>query len=532
MTTLTIKQITDQYNSRDAQAILRNVVIQLTHEDDWAEIIATAKTSQLVNTDHPDSRKMRSVSRSQILDRMNVKALSLLVTWLSDEGDHLPWSQHVISGLGGVVMNGRMAVSEWPFRAYQTDDVNWGEVANHAFEVADPENGTEAAVAEGDSDTPSYSVSDDIATAANVLLRVATGGAMDDLQSLLNEVVSLRNKAAQPAVVAVPAAVQSSGDIPAGTGFYVNAQRVFGVTHELLDFDITTYEWDGNNPLVPAKNDDYCFDASILADALWALESKSNAWLTGHTGTGKSTFVSQICAYTGRMLARVNMDSGIERPDFVGSVEVTTDDDGVQVTRFKDGVLPKAMQMPCVLLLDEYDAVRPDISYVMQPVLEGEPLRLLEDGGRMVYPHPDFRIMATANTVGSGDSSGMYASAVKVQSRASINRFNTFIKVGYLPVCDEMKIVKKYAPNMSPEAGKMIENFVTYYRQGFLDGVIATPISPRNTITIGKYVNAFERRIGAVDAVKRALEMNVMLTIDEADAIAVKGIMDRTTAGE
>jgi hypothetical protein len=118
---------------------------------------------------------------------------------------------------------------------------------------------------------------------------------------------------------------------------------------------------------------------------------------------------------------------------------------------------------------------------------------------------------------------------VKVQSRASINRFSGFIKVDYLPVADEMQIVRKYAPSVSDNAMALIENFVFHYRRGFLDGTIATPISPRNTVTIGKYVDSFERRIGSADAVKRALEMNVMMTVDEGDMIAVKGIMDRIT---
>jgi len=357
------------------------------------------------------------------------------------------------------------------------------------------------------------------------LLRVATNGEMDDLQGLLNEVVSLRNKPVQ-AIVA-PAKVEASGDIPEGTPRRVNAQVVFGHRSELLDMDITVYDWEYDNPLVPAKDHNYIFNISNLADALWAIETKNNAWLTGHTGTGKTTFIAQVCAYTGRMMMRANMDSAIERPDFVGAMSVTTDDDGNQITQFVDGFLPKAMQLPVVMLLDEYDAIRADISYVMQPVLEGGALRLLEDGGRMVHPHPDFHIMATANTVGTGDSSGLYASAVKVQSRASINRFPVFIKVDYLSSVEEMALVKKFAPQLSSSAYNMLCDFVTHYRAGFADGTIATPISPRNTITIGKYVADFEGRLGTNVAVKRALEMNVMNTIDEGDSIAVTGIMDR-----
>jgi cobaltochelatase CobS len=357
---------------------------------------------------------------------------------------------------------------------------------------------------------------------------VATNGEMSDLQALLNEVVDLRNKPAQ--TIVAHAKVEASGDIPEGAPRRVNAQVVFGLKDKLLDMEITVYDWDGINPLVPAKDANYIFNVSNLADALWAIETKNNAWLTGHTGTGKTTFIGAVCAYTGRMMMRANMDSAIERPDFVGAMSVTVDGDGNQITKFVDGFLPKAMQLPVVMLLDEYDAIRADISYVMQPVLEGGSLRLMEDGGRMVHPHPDFHIMATANTVGTGDSSGLYASAVKVQSRASINRFPVFIKVDYLGVADEMALVKKFAPTLSKEAAGLISFFLETYRTGFADGTIATPISPRNTITIGKYVADFEGRLGMNQAVKRALEMNVMKTIDEGDCIAVTGIMDRITA--
>ena len=179
------------------------------------------------------------------------------------------------------------------------------------------------------------------------------------------------------------------------------------------------------------------------------------------------------------------------------------------------------------LLLDELDAVRPDIAYVLQPVLEGGALRLLEDGGRLVHPHMDFHICATGNSTGQGDSSGMYAAAVKVQSRAMVNRFSTHIRIDYLPIADEMRLVRNAAPSLSDQGEEYIKDFVLNYRQGFLDGTIVTPISPRNTTTIGKYVASLEDRIGTLPAVKKALHMNVMLTIDEADAIAVTGIMDR-----
>ena len=523
----TVQELMDAHNARDTQRILRDYIIQETRyfQDEWEAVVEAAKNSTRVNHDHPNSRKMRSVSQSQILDRMNVHALAHLIRMMNaaDYSNALHHFKCVFED------DNLEDITYWPFAVHydvldKLDDVF---ISRDADDVTPDTDGEAEAEPEAEP-SGAYNVQDDIASAANVLLRAATNGEMDDLQALLDEVVQLRKK---PDYAPLPQ-VQASGAIPFGAPIRKNAQEVFGITDTLLDFDINTYEWDGDNPLVPRKDDNYIFNVDNLHDVLWARENGENAWLTGHTGTGKSTFVAQVCAYTGYMMVRVNMDSAIERPDFVGSMAVMTDDDGNTVTRFKDGILPKAMQQPCVLLLDEIDAVRADIAYVMQPVLEGQPLRLLEDGGRVVHPHPDFHIVATANTTGVGDSTGMYASAVKVQSRALINRFSTFVYVQYLALEQEMQLVRNAAPNISDEAMALIQDFVSHYRLGFQDGTIATPISPRNTTTIGKYVSNIEGRVGAEDAVRRALNMNVMLTVDEGDAIAVTGIMDRITSDD
>ncbi len=515
---LNVQSILDDYNARDAQKILRTYIVNETHrfEDAWTCIVEVALKSVLVNGDHPNSRAMKSVSKSQILDRMNVPSLAMLINYMNQ----MSYDEALLLFANEFVNNDPDCITNWPF-VDEIEDLGTIYVSRQdgAEIEAVEEEGDEAEVA------GAYDVTPDIAAAANVLLRAATGGEMEDLQALLDEVVTLRKK---PDAIALPA-IEASGEIPFGAPVRKNANEVFGIQHPLLNFEINTYEWSGVNPLVPTKDEDYIFNVDNLHDVLWALENGENSWLTGQTGTGKSTLIAQVCAFTGYMMIRANMDSAIERPDFVGSMAVMTDADGNTVTQFKDGILPKAMQQPCVLLLDEIDAVRADIAYVLQPVLEGQPLRMLEDGGRVVHPHMDFHIVATANTTGSGDSSGMYASAVKVQSRALINRFSTFVDVKYLNIADEMKLVRVAAPSLSDDAAAMIEEFVGVYRMGFLDGTIATPISPRNTKVIGKYVANLEGRIGCNDAVRRALQMNVMLTVDEGDAIAVTGIMDRIT---
>lgn len=535
MSNLTIKRIAETHNAREAQKVLRGVIQHRLPYDhyEWKPVVDACKKSMAVNQDHDNSRSMKSVSPSQILDRMNLGGLTFLIMYFNSMSTEEATLVLAADFTHKDSLEKLDEITTWPFtqdlsdldELYETDlEKDLMEIGGCAVE-AEPEEEQEVEVEpEVEADTSdTYSVPDAIASAANVLLEAATGGDESDLQALLDEVVTLRKK---PDYAAMPE-VDATGEIPFGAPIRKNVQDVFGIKDKMIDFDINVYEWAGTNPFVPVVDENYIFNVDALHDCLWARNNKENAWLSGHTGTGKSTFIEQVCARTGYMLVRVNMDSGIERDTFVGVMGLEADENGNNISKFVDGILPKAMQMPCVLLLDELDAVRPDIAYVLQPVLEGGSLRLLEDGGRIVHPHMDFHICATGNSTGQGDSSGMYAAAVKVQSRALVNRFATHIRIDYLPITDEMRLVHNAAQSLSGQGLDYIQDFVTNYRQGFLDGTIVTPISPRNTTTIGKYVASLEDRIGTLSAVKKALHMNVMLTIDEADAIAVTGIMDR-----
>ena len=532
MSNLTIHEIINRNSSaREGQKELRALVYKKLPLESklWEDVVTAAKASCLVNYDHDNSRSMKSVSVSQILDRMNCNSLAILLKMFAD---FTP--DEVVTKFANEFWT--HAMYEKDKKVHRLDEVNfWPFIYKgniyHAYELS-------VAALLGETSEPpetepvekKYDVTADIASAADVLLKVATKGEMDNLQALLDEVTELRKR--PKTALKTPSVIQATGVLPKGEAKRVKASTLFDCPdHDgLLDFDVTCYEWEGKHPLVPEVDDSYQFNASYVCDVLWSWEHNLNSWLTGATGTGKSTLVAQMCARVGRPLVRTNMDSAVERPDFVGSMAVVTDDNGNQVTKFKDGILPRAMQSACVLLLDEMDAVRADIAYVLQPVLEGQPLRLLEDGGRLVHRHPDFQIVATANTTGSGDSTGMYASAVKVQSRAMLNRFSTFIEVDYMSIEDEMEVVRaQLHQGISDKAGGMLAEFLTQYRKGFADGTIGTPISPRNSVALGRYIADFEPRLGTEKAIKRALSMNILLTIDEADAAAVRGLMDRIT---
>ena len=518
MSVITIQNIIENNSTKDAQRILRKVIEAQLRNCDTSALVDAARNSELVNGDAPGSKKIASVTFNQILDRMTTDALVMFINMeATNSCSGLEFTQTCFEAADEYADN----KETWPYfrksRALTQTDLDITQYVN-VDPVAEP---TPPASSHG------VAFNDDMLNIANMAMDKATFGKVTNIATVLEELEELRNRPATTAVAPQP--VQASGDIPDGKPVRMNAQDVFNLKDKLLDFDITAYDWDGINPLVPSIMQYFKFDVDALADLLWAREKNKNAWLVGHTGTGKSTLVEQVCAYTRTMFQRVNFDSDITRLEFVGKVDVTTDDDGNQVTTFTDGILPTAMQMPCVLMLDEADAIRGDIAYVLQPVLEGKSLRLLEDAGRMVHPHPEFTIVATANTAGSGDTTGMYSAAVKMQSAAAMNRYNVFINVDYMAVDDEMQVIKSMVPTLSKTIEQKLGSFITYYRNAIRIGEVTKPISPRNTITIAQYANDFEDRLGHAAAFQRALERNLFNAMDEGERAIAIGIADRNS---
>ena len=439
---------------------------------------------------------------------------------------------------------------------YNCEDVTI-EIEDDKFKIEDPDGTTgwiemskspignnesrNTATQENPDMNNAFALSPEQSDVINTIFDKYTNGAIKDVTPVLQshfkhvpelqvEVDTLREQLANIPKIQVPLSRPSSGDIPKGKVAMRNAQDVFGVQSNLLDFEITTWEWDAPHPHVPERFDNYRFDVEKLAQYLYGLEHNLNQWLVGHTGTGKSTWVEQVCAHTGYPLQRMNFDADITRMEFVGSTQVVIDESGQQVTKFVDGFLPRAMQMPCVMLLDEADAIQGDVAYVLQAVLEHKPFRLLEDSGRLVDPDPHFRIVATANTVGQGDPTGLYSTAIKSQSTAQRNRYNVFLEIDYMQVDDEIALCKELNPMMSNECESFMTQFLRLYREGFANGDVMEPISPRNTQTIAQAITFFEPKIGLRDAVAMSVRMNLTSRANESDAAVINGLLDRLTA--
>lgn len=562
-----INDILNNYNMRDAKNIFKTIItsVEPFGSPTWEKVVQSAKTSALINrpTPHVSTRSMPNVSASQILDRMSKEMngfIAYAITHPSPDGSHI--FSHLYGAFTSVKPDEITDQTWYPFTDYYFrtkleslwgNDWRKGEIdpmmekpqVTPTKVVNSPSPVQPEKPATPTKPKPSkINVDPAKATMANLLIKEATGGSVTDLGKLISdldqakqEVADLKQK--QTAIPAVPAVITATTSksknvepIPSGKIVRKNAKQLFGVqgATSMLNFDINTWEWDAPNPFVPKLDIHHQFDVEALSATLFGLENNQNIWISGQTGTGKSTHAMQIAARTGQMLRRVNFDSDMARYDLIGKVDIQEGENG-SVTFFNEGIVPRTMQTPSILLLDEADAIRGDINYALQSVLEGKPLLLTEDAGRIVVPHEFFRIIATANTQGSGDSSGMYSAGVKVQSRASINRYSVFLDIDYLAPRKELALVKKHVPALSKQGEANLYEFISQYRKAYKANTISTPISPRNSITMAKIITFYES-IGTpvAKATEMAMRMNVIMSADESDKDTIIGIADKVVA--
>lgn len=308
---------------------------------------------------------------------------------------------------------------------------------------------------------------------------------------------------------------------------FVSAEKIFGIKD--LDIEVPVFEWKIPHQDIPSANPDYQFHAETLLPVLWALKTGRKAWLHGHTGTGKSTLVTQVCARLNWPVLRVNFDSEITRMDMIGR-DVLENKDGVTTSRFVDGILPQAISSPSVLLCDEVDFIRPDVSYVFQRALEDEGILVTEDGGRLVKPHQYSRIIATSNTQGQGDDFGIYQGA-RAQSLAFLDRFTVWIKCDYLDETSEAKVIKAMVPDLDKKRLKEVLAYTKEHRQAFLGSKIMQPLSPRGVVAFAEAIVMLDD-MKATKSFHKAASMTLLNKANPSDASVIKGILDRIEAPE
>jgi cobaltochelatase CobS len=256
----------------------------------------------------------------------------------------------------------------------------------------------------------------------------------------------------------------------------VSVRDLFGI-----DVDMMVPAFSQADERVPDRDDSYVFDGDTTLAILAGFAHNRRVMVQGYHGTGKSTHIEQVAARLNWPCIRINLDAHISRIDLIGRDAIVLRD-GVQVTEFREGLLPWALQTPTALVFDEYDAGRPDVMFVIQRVLETEGKLTLLDQNRVIRPNPFFRLFATANTVGLGDTSGLYHGTQAI-NQGQMDRWNIVVGLNYLPAQVESEIVlAKSSGCDAAMVGNMVK-VADMTRQGFVGGDISTVMSPRTVIT-------------------------------------------------
>ena len=259
----------------------------------------------------------------------------------------------------------------------------------------------------------------------------------------------------------------------------ISVKQVFGI-----DSELKVEGFSKKNEYVPDIDKDYKFDRDTTLAIIAGFKYNKKVIIHGYHGTGKSTHIEQIAARLNWPCIRVNLDSHISRIDLIGKDAIVLKNNK-QVTEFQEGILPWSIQNPVALVFDEYDAMRPDVSFLMTKVLEADGGLTLLEKNKVIKPNNYFRLFATANTIGLGDTTGLYAGTQQI-NQAQLDRWNIVTTLNYLSLENEMSIILAKNKNFNNPKGKeKISNMIkvaSLTRKGFIAGDISTLMSPRTVL--------------------------------------------------
>lgn len=298
---------------------------------------------------------------------------------------------------------------------------------------------------------------------------------------------------------------------------HVSVRQVFGIES---DMEVPAY----SNPSehVPDFDPDYLFNRETTLAILAGFAYNRRVMVQGYHGTGKSTHIEQVAARLNWPCLRINLDSHISRIDLVGKDAIVLRD-GKQVTEFREGILPWALQTNTALVFDEYDAGRPDVMFVIQRVLEVSGRLTLLDQNRVIRPHPAFRLFSTTNTVGLGDTSGLYHGTQQI-NQGQMDRWSIVTTLNYLPHDDEVDIVVAKAKHYQNDAGRetvsRMVRVADLTRNAFMNGDLSTVMSPRTVLTWAENAKIF-------DSIGLAFRMTFLNKCDESERTIVAEFYQR-----
>ena len=283
-----------------------------------------------------------------------------------------------------------------------------------------------------------------------------------------------------------------------------------------IDIDLKVMAFKESNEYVPSIDESYKFDKNTTLAILAGFSHNRRVMIQGYHGSGKSTHIEQVAARLNWPCIRVNLDSHISRIDLLGKDAITLKD-GKQITEFKEGILPWALQTPTALVFDEYDAGRPDVMFVIQRVLEVEGKLTLLDQNKVISPHPGFRLFATANTVGLGDTSGLYHGTPQI-NQGQMDRWHIVSTLNYLDPELELKVVLSKVPSLDNKEGlEVARNMISVAnlsRQGFANGDISTLMSPRTVISWAENFKIFSD-------LNKSFEITFLNKCDETERVII-----------
>lgn len=264
-----------------------------------------------------------------------------------------------------------------------------------------------------------------------------------------------------------------------------SVRDVFGV-----DSDMKVTAFKDRTEYVPEVDDTYRFDPDTTMAILAGFAHNRRVMVQGYHGTGKSTHIEQVAARLNWPLIRINLDSHVSRIDMVGKDAIVLKD-GQQITEFREGILPWALQRPVALVFDEYDAGRPDVMFVIQRVLESSGRLTLLDQNRVISPHPEFRLFATTNTVGLGDTTGLYHGTQQL-NQGQMDRWSVVTTLNYLEHDAEVEIVAAKVPSVDTDTISKMVRLADLTRNAFMNGDLSTVMSPRTVITWSENFEIFQ----------------------------------------
>jgi cobaltochelatase CobS len=293
----------------------------------------------------------------------------------------------------------------------------------------------------------------------------------------------------------------------------VKVREAFGID---IDWEVPAFT--KADERVPEIDEAYVFDPDTTLAILAGFAHNRRVMVQGYHGTGKSTHIEQVAARLNWPSIRINLDAHISRIDLIGRDAIVLRD-GLQVTEFQEGLLPWALQNPVALTFDEYDAGRPDVMFVIQRILESSGRLTLLDQNKVITPDPYFRLFATSNTVGLGDTSGLYHGTQAI-NQAQMDRWNIVTALNYLEAPVEVEIVKSKTPDTEDAVIADMVKVADLTRQGFVNGDISTVMSPRTVMTWAQNAEIF-------GSVGFAFRLSFLNKCDEAERMLVSEYYQR-----